>query len=778
MEYAEFSSYSEDFFVLENKMKSVLIKDVREKSAKVTHHEKCTSGDKMDLLREGCSSMDIGDKVESHLRPEFLRWNKEADKGKIQLVNKDNKESQVLFLTAALQRGWFVDSGATCHIVNDKGFFSDFDESYSEDVFVANGGILTAHGKGSGSLGVIGENNVESTIQITEVLFVPSMEGNLLSVRRLAEKGFEVNFKTEICEIKLNGKKLAVADACSTLYKLRQSNKVFPHINQHKENCVHYWHRVLGHRDPEVVKSLNSSIVDGVELVDCRVKCLCTICKEIKGTRLPLSKIKVTAEVFLDIVHMDCCGPMENVSPDGKKYILTFVDDLSRYSVVYLLQEKSEIFGKVKEYNEMVKRKFSRHVKVIRSDRGGEFISVKDVQWLKLNGVQVKVTTHQGEGVGELRNRLLIDMARCMLLEANLGYRFWAEAVMTANFMQNRLPADFVKVTPYEYWNGSKPNLRNLRMFGSKCFVNGESEKLRKLDESVSSMIFIGYDEEFKKYRCWDPDSSEVVISGDVVFEDCQQEEDEKFKDSSTVIGCNGKFEECHQRKVSSHDGKFEKIHDGRLNVSSKEVDSLFSMDFGESRSDLSDTGSDLVLNGEIRSCFSSNDDKEERRIVSVPDVKVFAEVLVGELLSDAKEKLDLVNCGKFGELKNCLSCFRGNLDEISVVSKGEVKHPVEVEISCSSDLSDGISYYEFGETGGFNVNQRKDLLRRSFIGYQKSGQFWNEVNSSVGIGMFILLYQLRKISIWISSIGIFILVYDELVKFHLKSQCGLQLSN
>lgn len=53
-------------------------------------------------------------------------------------MNKDNKESQVLFLTAALQRGWFVDSGATCHIVNDKGFFSDF---------VANGGILTAHGK-------------------------------------------------------------------------------------------------------------------------------------------------------------------------------------------------------------------------------------------------------------------------------------------------------------------------------------------------------------------------------------------------------------------------------------------------------------------------------------------------------------------------------------------------------------------------------------------------------------------------------------------------------
>lgn len=73
-------------------------------------------------------------------------------------------------------------------------------------------------------------------------------------------------------------------------------------------------------------------------------------------------------------------------------------------------------------------------------------------------------------------------------------------------------------LTPYELWNGIKPGISSFHIFGSKCFVHVQSAKRGKLDNVATEMIFLGYDENSKAYRCYNTSTYKVVISRDVRF--------------------------------------------------------------------------------------------------------------------------------------------------------------------------------------------------------------------------------------------------------------------
>lgn len=79
---------------------------------------------------------------------------------------------------------------------------------------------------------------------------------------------------------------------------------------------------------------------------------------------------------------------------------------------------------------------FGRLPKVFRSDQGGEYNSAELVKFLQQEGIQQQFTaayTSQQNGVAERKNRSLVEMARCMIIESGLHYRYWAEAVNTVN---------------------------------------------------------------------------------------------------------------------------------------------------------------------------------------------------------------------------------------------------------------------------------------------------------------------------------------------------------
>ena len=75
----------------------------------------------------------------------------------------------------------------------------------------------------------------------------------------------------------------------------------------------------------------------------------------------------------LELIHTDICGPFDIPTWGGEKYFITFIDDYSRYYYLYLLYEKSWSVNTLEVFIDEVERQLDRKVKVIKSDRGGEY---------------------------------------------------------------------------------------------------------------------------------------------------------------------------------------------------------------------------------------------------------------------------------------------------------------------------------------------------------------------------------------------------------------------
>lgn len=243
---------------------------------------------------------------------------------------------------------------------------------------------------------------------------------------------------------------------------------------------------------------------------------------EAKTTRLPFPASKSKTKATLEIVHTDLCGPMSIESIGKKRYVLTLIDDFSRYTVIFFLRQKSEATDKIKEYIAMVENKFNRKLKILRSDRGGEYIAENLKSFLKSKGIQQQYTapfTPQQNGVAERKNRTLIEMARCLLTDSGLPKFLWAEAVNTANYIQNRVVTKGNSNSiPFELWNEKKATVNYFEIFGAKCYVHIPKEKRKKLENTATQMYFLGYEDGSKAYRMYDALNHKLVISRDVRF--------------------------------------------------------------------------------------------------------------------------------------------------------------------------------------------------------------------------------------------------------------------
>lgn len=156
----------------------------------------------------------------------------------------------------------------------------------------------------------------------------------------------------------------------------------------HKKGCIHEWHRKLGHRDTQAILDLQrKELATGIKVNNCSVNATCEPCLQGKMARLPFpKKAKRNSKAVLDLVHSDLCGPMNTVTPGGRRYFLTLIDDYSRYTTLYFLSKKSETVDAIRDFVASMKTQFGRPPKVIRSDQGGEYRSGKLVHFLKQEG--------------------------------------------------------------------------------------------------------------------------------------------------------------------------------------------------------------------------------------------------------------------------------------------------------------------------------------------------------------------------------------------------------
>lgn len=111
---------------------------------------------------------------------------------------------------------------------------------------------------------------------------------------------------------------------------------------------------------------------------------------------------------------------------------------------------------------------------------------------------------HKQAGVGERSNRTIQSIMRCILFGSELPRNFWSLAVASAAYLHNRtVNTNTGDKIPQELFLRIKPQVDNLRIFGSWVFVHVPVKKRKKLDDQAVKMRFVGYLEESKGWRFW-----------------------------------------------------------------------------------------------------------------------------------------------------------------------------------------------------------------------------------------------------------------------------------
>lgn len=440
-------------------------------------------------------------------------------------ANIAKEESEVCFSVRPMKADerWYLDSGCTSHMTGDVSKLVSVNESRKQTICLADGNKVLSEGFGDCRVNTCDGSGDPVNLKLKNVLLVPDLKNNLLSVSKIADEGYDVTFSESECLIKKNESVIVAGIREGNLYRLKSEKEQSLLVDaNHRDGCQHIWHRRLGHRHPEdIAKIVRDGLGTGLNLTDCGIRSVCGTCCEGKLSRLPFPKSESKSKAVLDLIHSDLCGQMEVVTPSGNRYILTLIDDFSRFCVIYLLERKSQADEKIREFVQLARTQFGKTPRVLRTDGGGEYSSESFKSFLRNEGILLQQTapySPQQNGKAERMNRSLIEMTRCLLRDADMDKRYWGEAVHTANYLLNRLPCSATGKTPYELWYGERPDYKHLRIFGSTAYVHVPKEKRKKLDQKSHRMIFVGYADGRKAYRFLDPETDAVTISRDAKF--------------------------------------------------------------------------------------------------------------------------------------------------------------------------------------------------------------------------------------------------------------------
>ncbi|GJX19779.1 retrovirus-related pol polyprotein from transposon TNT 1-94 [Tanacetum coccineum] len=189
-----------------------------------------------------------------------------------------------------------------------------------------------------------------------------------------------------------------------------------------------------------------------------------------------------------------------------KMYCLVVTDDYSRFTWVFFLDTKDETSGILMSFITRIENLVDHKVNGIRCDNRTEFKNREMNQFCEMKGILRKFSvarTPQQNGVAERRNRTtLIEATRTMLADSKLPTTFWAEAVNTACYVQNKvLVVKPHNKTPYELFQDRTPTLSFMRPFRCPVTILNTIYHLGKFDDKADEGFFVGYSLNNKAFR-------------------------------------------------------------------------------------------------------------------------------------------------------------------------------------------------------------------------------------------------------------------------------------
>lgn len=407
---------------------------------------------------------------------------------------------------------WLADSGASLHMTHNLSWLHNYRKIISPiNIRLGDDRIIQALGFGD-------IKTPEGTLK--SVHYVPELKTNLLSIPAATKQGTQVLTTEKFMSFRQNDREVALAYRKGDAYWLN-----FKVIEPSQHFCaaatLEDWHKRFGHVSSEVVERMQkSNAVLGMEISQTQSK-TCEDCATNKchaASHPTRSTPKATKPGI--VLHVDTVGPIRPTGVGNTRFLLVCKDEYSGFRITRPLKAKSQIPEEVQKIISLAELDTGNRVLKIRSDHGTEFLSERLTNFMDEHGIIHELSskyTPQQNGTIEREIRTITEASRTLINAANLPHTLWPEAASTATYVLNRSLKSKGSATPYELWHGTKPNVKNFKIFGQHAIVL-KNKATSKFETKGEKLIFVGYTSHFNTYKFFDPSKDQIVTNCNVRF--------------------------------------------------------------------------------------------------------------------------------------------------------------------------------------------------------------------------------------------------------------------
>jgi gag-polypeptide of LTR copia-type/GAG-pre-integrase domain/Integrase core domain/C2H2 zinc-finger len=380
-----------------------------------------------------------------------------------------------------LTNGWIINSSASQNMFAHCDWFQYSPLSSPINVVLSDNSSMQATGVSRISVHM-SANSVSLPAVLQDVLHMPELHSNLLSVSQFARHSSEICFVGEGCSILDQCKQVVCnSDLWGNLYvmciqtismaetaRLTVLNS-FPAEGEGlpetallaespaSRASIDTWHRHLGHLNTDdVLHMVRKGMVKGMEITrGSSPSTICEPCLKGKQARAKICKETEThADAVLGRVFSDVCGKLPTRSHQGNIYFTTWIDNKSRKVFIIRMRKKLEVTKHFKAFVARTELETGQSLKVLRSDGGGKYTAGEMQRFLQDKGIKHEMTTAntpQHNGVAECMNRTLVERVQTMLIDADLPESYWEYALQYTVLLHNISPScSLDQATPEE----------------------------------------------------------------------------------------------------------------------------------------------------------------------------------------------------------------------------------------------------------------------------------------------------------------------------------------
>jgi len=427
---------------------------------------------------------------------------------------------------------WLVDSGSSNNMQKTDANMTSYTPS-ANSVTIASGDALPSPGHGSVTL----NTSLGGTLTLFNTLHVPDITANLFSVRAVDRGGGKVTFENDGVKVEKDGVVLATGVVNSNEQYILSTTKPAASgpsaatasaaaaygMASEKGNL---WHRRFCHLGNANVAKV-AKLVTGMDLTTNDTTTMLGAVREpCVGARMATESFEDADNTIsepLEMLCVDLIGPL-TPSTGGAVHALSLLDVSTEMSFASLLKTKAEASKALRDWVTHLELQSGRKVKIIRADGARELLGRAEVRaFMQEKGIKAEPTapyTPQQNGKAERLNRTLMERVRAMILDAGLAMDTWGEALMAAEYTRNRSPTRDGKSTPFERFYGKKPNVSNLRVWGSKAWARNRPKSHGKLESMTLVGHVVGYSAGEHAWRIRSATTSHILIRRDVVVDE------------------------------------------------------------------------------------------------------------------------------------------------------------------------------------------------------------------------------------------------------------------